>query len=74
MKMINAVLTLKAAGNSDGNQQAGSTKPDVASLELFTNRFRGIADEMGAFVAKNGIFGKYQRAAGFFLRLARPSW
>ena len=51
----NAVLTLKGACDNGDNRQASSTKPDVASLELFTNRFRGIADEMGALLQRTAF-------------------
>ena len=54
-------------------QAAIGTDVDPVMLEIFNKLFMSIAEQMGYTLTKHGVFGKYQRAFGFFLRTIRPA-
>lgn len=51
----NALITFTATGGTQNDARVNSEKLEATSLELFTNRFRGIADEMGALLMRTAF-------------------
>lgn len=51
----NAIITFTGENQNANSTTGNSEKPEVTSLELFTNRFRGIADEMGALLRRTAF-------------------
>ena len=51
----NALITFSGIGTGSDYPKANREKLEVTSLELFTNRFRSIADEMGALLSRTAF-------------------
>lgn len=51
----NALITFEGTDEEVSDPKANSEKLEATSLELFTNRFRSIADEMGALLKRTAF-------------------